>query len=66
MMAATMVADERGLVRWYGMISGSLLLSTTITKSQELLGVFGSCRSVAIALEMEEGTWKSVVRHCRW
>lgn len=55
MMAATM-ADEMGVRRWYGMIPGSLLLSTSTAKSQEVLGVFGSCRSVAIALEMEEGT----------
>jgi hypothetical protein len=37
------------------MIPGSLLLSTSTTESQEMLGVFGGY-SVAIALEMEEGT----------
>jgi hypothetical protein len=56
MMAARTMADEMGVRRWYGMIPGSVLLSTSTAKSQEVLGVFGSCRSVAIALEMEEGT----------
>jgi hypothetical protein len=55
MMAATM-ADEMGLRRWYGMIPAGLLLSTSTNKSQEVIGVLGGCRSVAIALEMEEGT----------
>jgi hypothetical protein len=56
-MMAVMMADEIGVLsQWYGMIPGSHLLSTSTTKSQEVLGVFGDCRSVTIALEMEEGT----------
>jgi hypothetical protein len=54
MMAATM-GDKMGVRRWYGMIPGSLLLSPSTTESQEVLGVFGGCCSIAIALEMEEG-----------
>jgi hypothetical protein len=38
------------------MIHGSFLLSTSTTESQEVLGVFGGRRSVAIAIEIEEGT----------
>jgi hypothetical protein len=55
MMAVTM-ADEWGVRRWYGTIPGSLLLSMSTTELQGVLGVFGGCRSVAISLEMEEGT----------
>jgi hypothetical protein len=45
MMAETMV-DGMGVRRWYGMIPGSLMLSTSTAESQEVLGVFG----VAVAL----------------